>query len=350
MVSLITKGALLTSAVLLCGCQLSYFVKSGYGQLELMNQRVSINEALQDSKLSEEQKKKLLLAEEAKKFAEEILKLKKSDNYSKYVQLDRPYVTYVVSAAPKWELTQHQWHYPIVGKMPYKGYFKLDDAKTEQENLKSENLDTYLRGVSAYSTLGWFNDPLLSSMLRYSDYDLVNTIIHETVHATLYIKHAADFNERLATFMGNKGAELFFLKKEGPESKTLADVKKINEDHHTFSQFISKEISDLKAWYQNITEKNEELRSSRIKSIQAHFTEQIVPQLKTETYLKFPEIELNNARLLVYRTYMNDLADFEKLYQASKGDFQLFMENCKKLETAKDPEAELKTIISSISL
>ncbi len=315
-----------------------------------MNQRVTIDEALKNPQLSEEQKKKLILAEEAKKFAEDFLKLKKSENYSKYVQLDRPYVTYVVSAAPKWELTQHQWHYPIVGKMPYKGYFKLDDAKAEQESLKSENLDTYLRGVSAYSTLGWFNDPLLSSMLRYSDYDLVNTIIHETVHATLYIKHAADFNERLATFMGNKGAELFFLKKEGPESKTLADVKNINEDHHTFSEFISKEISELKKWYQNITEKNDEQRSLRIKTIQEHFTQQIVPQLKTDTYLKFPEIELNNARLLVYKTYMNDLTDFEKLYQVSKSDFLLFMENCKKLETAKDPEVELKRIISATSL
>lgn len=315
-----------------------------------MNQRVTIEEALKNPKLTEDQKKKLLLAEEAKQFAEDFLKLKKSENYSKYVQLDRPYVTYVVSAAPKWELTQHQWHYPIVGKMPYKGYFKLEDAKTEQEDLKSANLDTYLRGVSAYSTLGWFNDPLLSSMLRYSDYDLVNTIIHETVHSTLYIKHAADFNERLATFMGNKGAELFFLKKEGPDSKTLADVKNINDDHHTFSQFISKEISDLKTWYQNTTEKNEDVRNSRIKTIQEHFTKNVVPQLKTETYLKFPEIELNNARLLVYKTYMNDLTDFEKLYQVSKSDFQLFMENCKKLESAKDPEAELKKIISTISL
>lgn len=315
-----------------------------------MNQRVTIEEALKNPKLTEDQKKKLLLAEEAKQFAEDFLKLKKSGNYSKYVQLDRPYVTYVVSAAPKWELTQHQWHYPIVGKMPYKGYFKLEDAKTEQEDLKSANLDTYLRGVSAYSTLGWFNDPLLSSMLRYSDYDLVNTIIHETVHSTLYIKHAADFNERLATFMGNKGAELFFLKKEGPDSKTLADVKNINDDHHTFSQFISKEISDLKTWYQNTTEKNEDLRNTRIKTIQEHFTKNVIPQLKTETYLKFPEIELNNARLLVYKTYMNDLTDFEKLYQVSKSDFQLFMENCKKLESAKDPEAELKKIISTISL
>ncbi len=346
----ITKGLLLASLFLLCGCQLSYFVKSGYGQLELMNQRVTIEEALKNPKLTEDQKKKLLLAEEAKQFAEDFLKLKKSENYSKYVQLDRPYVTYVVSAAPKWELTQYQWHYPIVGKMPYKGYFKLEDAKTEQEDLKSANLDTYLRGVSAYSTLGWFNDPLLSSMLRYSDYDLVNTIIHETVHSTLYIKHAADFNERLATFMGNKGAELFFLKKEGPDSKTLADVKNINDDHHTFSQFISKEISDLKTWYQNTTEKNEDVRNSRIKTIQEHFTKNVIPQLKTETYLKFPEIELNNARLLVYKTYMNDLTDFEKLYQVSKSDFQLFMKNCKKLESAKDPEAELKKIISTISL
>lgn len=315
-----------------------------------MSQRVSIQETLQDPKTSEETRKKLLLAEEAKKFAEEVLLLKKSQNYAKFVQLDRPYVTYVVSAAPKWELEQHQWHYPLVGKMPYKGYFNIEDAKKEEQDLKKENLDTYLRGVSAYSTLGWFNDPLLSSMLRYSDYDLVNTIIHETVHATLYIKNAADFNERLATFMGNKGAELFFLQKEGPHSKTLADVKNLNEDHQLFSQFISQELLELKAWYQSAPPQSEVERMTRVKAIQTKFIEKLKPLLKSEAYLKFPEIELNNARLLVYKTYMNDLSDFEKLYMKSNNDFRIFMEACKKLEASDNPEVDLKKISDLSSL
>lgn len=335
-------------ASILSGCQAGYFLKSGYGQLGLLTSQVSISEALQDPNISDEDKKKLKLAEEAKAFAESKLNLIKSKNYQKYVQLDRPYVTYVVSAAPKWELHQHQWHYPVVGKMPYKGFFKLQDAEAEEKDLQKMDLDTYLRGVSAYSTLGWFNDPLLSSMLRYSDYDLVNTIIHETVHATLYIKNAADFNERLATFLGNKGAELFFMEKEGPDSRTLQNVRDLNNDHEVFSKFISSEIDSLRSWYQESTTREEAERNQRLLSIQKKFSETILPTLKTEAYKKFSEIKLNNARLLIYKTYMNDLSDFETLFNLSGKNFEEFLAKCKELEKSPDPELTLKELIKRI--
>jgi predicted aminopeptidase len=135
--------------------------------MKLLQARVPIAEALKDPTLSAEEKHKLELAQKTREFAEKDLHLKPTENYTSYVKLDRPYVTYVVSAAPKWELKHYQWSYPFVGKMPYKGYFSEADAKTEEADLKKEDLDTYMRGVSAYSTLGWFKDPLLSSMLRY---------------------------------------------------------------------------------------------------------------------------------------------------------------------------------------
>ncbi len=327
---------------------MSYLFTSAYNQMKLLNSRVPIDEALKDPNLSAEEKRKLELAQKARAFAENDLHLKATQNYTSYVKLDRPYVTYVVSAAYKWELKHYQWSYPFVGKMPYKGYFNEDDAKAEEVELKKEDLDTYMRGVSAYSTLGWFKDPLLSSMLRYKDYDLVNTIIHETVHATLYIKHEADFNERLANFLGNKGAEMYYLKTEGPESKTLAEVKKDNADDKLFSEFISKELKDLSEWYKNLpaNEHAEEKRLERFAEIQKRFTEQVLPKMQTKGYEKFSTSKLNNARLLVFKTYMQDLSDFEKLYELSGRDFKTFIEKCKELESAKDPSAKLKEIIS----
>ncbi len=327
---------------------MGYLMKSGYGQMKLMASRVSIEDTLRDPGLSEEKKKKLLLSQEAREFAESVLHLKSTKNYTSYVELNRPYVTYVVSAAPKWELKHYLWAYPFMGKMPYKGYFSEEEAHAEEQGLQREDLDTYMRGVSAYSTLGWFNDPLLSSMLRYEDYDLVNTIIHETVHTTLYIKHAADFNERLATFLGNKGAELFYLKKEGAESPTLHKIKLENEDHQLFSQFISKELTALEIWYNTLpqSERNEDRRRARIRDIQTTFTTEIAPRLKTDSYKKFSEVPLNNARLLVYKTYMQDLSDFERLYEKVGRDYQAFIEKCRSLEKAKDPAKGLKDLIS----
>src|SRR5262249_33798482 len=133
----------------------------------------------------EETKRKLRLVLEVKKFAEEKLSLTSNRNYLTYVALDRDSVSYVLQVAPFNELSHYEWDYPIVGKMPYKGFFNKDLAKEEAKKFPEEKWDTYIRGVSAYSTLGWFHDPVLSSMLKYSDHELVDTIIHETVHANV---------------------------------------------------------------------------------------------------------------------------------------------------------------------
>ena len=165
------------------------------------------------------------------------------------MQLDGPYVTYVVSAAPKDELVAYKWWFPIVGSLPYKGFPEPTGAHAEADELNKKGLDAYIRGVSAYSTLGWFSDPILSSMLEYKDYDLVDTIIHETVHATIYIKSEADFNERLAVFIGHKGTEAFYRQREGQDSKTLKAMADDTYDERLFSEFIFGEMHDLEAWY-----------------------------------------------------------------------------------------------------
>ena len=273
--------------------------------------------------------------------------LKATKNYTSYVKLKSPYVTYVVSAAPKWELKHYLWSFPIIGDVPYKGYFEEVDAKKEEEELKKLDLDTYQRGVGAYSTLGWFNDPILSSMLRYRDYDLVDTIIHETVHATLYFKSNADFNERIATFLGSKGAEMYYLETEGPESKTLELVKSQSEDEKLFSVFIGEELKNLKEWYQQLRaeERNDEKRFARIKEIQIRFEQSLLPNLKSDSYRKFNEVKLNNARLLVYKTYVTDLNDFAELYKILNGDFQKFVETCKSFESSANPELALRSYL-----
>ncbi|NJL24961.1 MAG: aminopeptidase, partial [Calothrix sp. SM1_5_4] len=189
------------------GCHTGYYLHGAYNQSKLLHQRRPIEHALRDSRLSEESKRKLRLVQEVKKFAEEDLKLKPSRNYTTFVQLDEPYVTYIVQASDAWELKPYLWHFPLVGKVPYKGYFRKALAEEEAAGFDRSKYDVFVRGVSAYSTLGWLQDSVLSSMLRYDDTDLVETIIHETLHTTLYIKSAAEFNERMATFMGTRRDE-----------------------------------------------------------------------------------------------------------------------------------------------
>jgi predicted aminopeptidase len=330
------------SLPLLNGC---YYLKGAYHQSSLFLARTPIEKVLNDPNVPADDKRKIELTIKAKQFAQEHLGLKATDNYTKFVQLDRPSLSYVVSASPKWELKHHLWWYPFVGKLPYRGYFSEDDAQKLEDELKADNLDTYMRGVSAYSSLGWITDPIYSSMLRYKEYNLVNTIIHETTHATLFIKSSADFNERMAVFVGNKGTELFYLQEEGPDSPTLKLIRQENEDDKTFSEFISLEIKALEAWYKEQTEKDETARVDRIKGIQARFKKEILPKMKTKSYERFSEIELNNARLLNYKTYLQDLSDFEKLFAKMNSDFGKFIDACKSLEKSEKPEAALKDLL-----
>ncbi len=328
----------------LCGCQVNYYLKSAYYQAGLLRSRVPIASALQDSQMSEENKRKLNLAQEARGFAERELGLKHTDNYTSFVQLDRPYVTYVVAAAMRTELKAYNWWFPIVGSLPYKGFFNPEDAKAEAEALKARGYDTFTRGVSAYSTLGWFNDPLLSSMLSYRDYDLVNTIIHETTHATIYIKSQADFNERLAVFIGNIGAREFYLRKEGSDSRTLKAMDDDLADEADFAAFIAQEMRLLEKWYQERqnTVIDEVERKTRFKEIQERFITDLRPRLRSaNSYKNFDSIELNNARLLNYRLYIENLNDFELVFKKLGSDFAKMLAFCKSLEGTADPKAEL---------
>lgn len=312
-----------------------------------MQTRVSITEAFQRPDLTTEQKNKILLSQKARLFAFEKLKLLKTENYNSFIDLKRPYVTWVVHAAEKWQMKNYEWKYPIVGAMPYKGFFNETDAKIESDLMLKNGFDTYVRGVSAYSTLGWFTDSLLSSMLRYKDHDLVNTIIHEITHTTIYIKNNSDFNERLAVFIGNKGSELFYKELEGENSPTLKLIAEENADDQLFSEFITKELTDLQKWYvenPDSTAKNEAARAVRLNQIHTNFEKNLAPFLKTKSYNKFTKEPMNNARMGLYKTYMKNLNDFSDAYKRHGSDLLKFIEAVKQLQDSKDPEQDLKKI------
>jgi predicted aminopeptidase len=182
-------------------------------------------------------------------------------------------------------------------------------------------------------------------MIAYDDYDLVNLIIHETVHATIYIKSQADFNERLATFVGDQGATLFFRQREGVDSPTLEHAKLRSADTKAFSLFISKEIENLKSYYEEQkTPIAEEKRQQLFSEIVKRFDSQLKPNLKTDSYLRFGSKPLNNARLLAFQTYLKDLKNFETAFKHLGEDFSRLMKLCKALEAAPDPEKMLADI------
>lgn len=333
--------------ILFSSCQINYYMKSAYNQISLLSQRQELYKASKDEKLSEEEKRKIMLARDVREFAHYELNLKIDANYTTYVKLNRAHVTYVVNAAPKWELRNYNWDYFWVGKMPYKGFFNLEEAKEEAKDLEKKNLDVYLRGVSAYSTLGWFNDPILSSMLSYDDWDLVDTIIHETIHANLYIKNSAEFNEQLATFLGQKGMELYYKFKEGQGSPTLSKAQIENDEQKLFRNFLHKEVKLLKEFYAQTkpVDRTEGLRTEKFQEIEKKYYSELKPQLKQKSFDGVFKKQFNNAFLTLYMTYNEDIPEFEKLWTKVNGNFAAYMKAVKTLEKSKSPHEDLKKLL-----
>lgn len=346
------KWVVICLSLFCTSCDFSYLSYVSYNQLALLNKRVSIEAALEKYDLTEDEKKKLKLIAKLRAFARETLKGDVSDDmYSTYIQLDRPYVTYLLRASLAYELTPHLWHFPVVGWAPYKGFFHKDKALKEAESFSSQEYDTYVRGVSAYSTLGWFDDSILSSMLSYSESDFVVTIFHELTHTVLFFKNQVNFNETFAEFVGRHMGVLFYLQEEGEESQTARLMEQKWEDELLFSTFMTQAYDGLDKWYkENEGQITLEQKRKRLTSIQDQFMVQIQPQLKTDRYNYFSTIKLNNAKLQSYRSYNYNIGEMEQLYSLSGYNLAKFIQYCIQLEKEEDPEVGLSELIDKLKL
>jgi predicted aminopeptidase len=192
---------------LLPGC---YLTEAAWEQARILSVREPIEEIARRGPMSAPVRAKLGLVLEARGFAARDLELRAGESFTSYSQLDRDTLILVVSAAHADQLRAHTWWFPIVGRVPYKGYFDFAAARREARRLADAGLDVYLRPADAYSTLGWFNDPLLSTTLARDSMELVKTVVHELTHNTFYAAGSAGFNESFASFVGSRGAAAFF--------------------------------------------------------------------------------------------------------------------------------------------
>lgn len=200
---------LLTFAVVsgfLISCEtVGYYSQAARGQLDILLNREAITALLEDHSVHESLKQRLRLAVSLKQFAEQELELPATDNFDTYVELDKEHVVWNVFAAPEFSLAPVNWCYPIAGCVSYRGYFKQSDAQSYGEKLQRSGFDVYTGGVDAYSTLGWFNDPLMSTVIKRSDSQLAGLIFHELAHQVVYIKGDTTFNESFATTIEREG-------------------------------------------------------------------------------------------------------------------------------------------------
>ncbi len=324
--------------MVLPGC---YIVKQSCYQLKLLGDMQPFSKVLADPKTPKPMKDKIRLVMKVKRFAVRELGLRNTGSYSHFIKIKGKFVAYGLSAAPKDQLKPMMWRFPVVGLMPYVGFFNKKDALKAENNLKKRGFDTKVRGIPAYSTLGFFKDPLVSTLLNYHETELANTVIHEMTHETVYIRNHVKFNEALAMFVGNQGALLFFEKYYGKKSKWVRYIKACNHDDLLFSKFVRKLSKDLKKFYaQPLTKEKKIIQRVRIyKKAQLEFKRKFLPKMRTENYDWFPRVNLNNAWILSFSRYFLDLTTIEKVYLYFDQDMKKTIAFFKKLKDIKaDPE------------
>jgi predicted aminopeptidase len=194
---------LLSAALLLSGC---YVMKQAQGQLRILSGARPIQDLLADPSVPGATKEKLRLILEVKEFGEREMGLAPSDNYTRVYDTGGEPVSHLVSACRKDRFAPHTWWFPVVGTVPYKGFFDPADAESEAADLEGRGYDVARQEVAAYSTLGWFSDPLFSPTLEAPEEEIAALVLHELTHSTLYVNGDADFNESLASFVGRQGA------------------------------------------------------------------------------------------------------------------------------------------------
>jgi len=297
---------------LFAGCRMGYVIQAGLGQFRLISDSVPVEEALAGDTLSPDEKQRLLLVSEIVRFGVEELGLKETGSYrSVYLETGRPPI-YLVAAAPKDSLTLVAWWFPIVGDMPYLGFFDKDDALNEKKKLAAKDLDVHLGMADAYSTLGWFDDPVTLNLIRGSTVDLVETILHEMTHATLYVPGQSGFNEGIAVLLGKVGACRFFEAKYGRHHPLAAEARRNLEDERLFSAFLDSFIKNLEDIYGSPVHRDLKVsrRESCFRDAQVAF-DRLKPRLQTRRYTAFGGHGLNNAYFAVVALYHRYFHVFE---------------------------------------
>ena len=286
------------------GCRLSYLFHVAKGQIQLLNGAVPITEALGSQPFTPNQRKRLLLVAKIKAFGEKELGLKETSNYETvYPDPDRNPI-YMLSASSRDRFSPKTWWFPIVGDMPYLGFFDLEEAKEERTRLLHEDLDVYVGRAGAYSTLGWFKDPVTMNLIDGSTPQLVNTLLHEMTHATLYVNGQGAFNEGLAVLVGKVGAFQFFERTFGPAHPHTVKARDALADERLFSRFLNGLMDELEKVYAlQLSQRENQVLREQVFAASLEKFQELKGDLKTRQFVHFGSIPVNNAYLMIVALY-----------------------------------------------
>ena len=300
-----------------------YLSRGAWEEAKILSRRQPISELLVDPRTPSDVKEKLRVVLAARQYAKDSLRLRTKDSFTTYSRLDHDTLVLLVSAAYRDTLKPYTWWFPIVGRVPYKGYFDFAAARREAKNLAADGFDVYVRPSDAFSTLGFFNDPLLDTTLKGDTLSLANTVIHELTHNTFYASGQAPFNESFAMFVGARGAAAFFRSRGQEAAAARLDAQW--EDDKLLARFWSRVIKSLDSAYAaHSSDKEARIRARDAVYLRARqaLISEIGPALKTISPRYAERVPLDNASLLARRVYASDLDVFDRIYNKEGRDLK----------------------------
>lgn len=333
--------------LLMPGCKVGYLLKSGYYQAELLALREPVDEVRASGRLDSTQLSKLDLIADVKAFGAEI-GLSATDNYET-ISIDWERQIWNVSGCDPTAFEPKTWWFPIVGSFPYLGFFKEEDARELESKLQEDGYDVYVRTAGAYSTLGWFKDPILPNMLGWDDFALADTVLHELAHATLWVPGSVKFNESYANFVGEVAAVRYLAARRGIHDEALVAAVNRQADRRVYRDLLHGLYTDLDAVYADpsldeaakLAAKDELFGPELLRRIQAagfHEPGRYENAARTGTW--------NNARMIQFKTYNTNEQVFAQILDEVDGDLLAFIREVEvRTDGADDPFEALEASV-----
>jgi len=318
----------LTLVVLLplSGC---YYMQAVRGQLELNSKREPIDEVLQDEGTSPELAARLRLVQEARQFSIAELGLPDNKSYRTYADIEREFVLWNVVAAPEFSTQPRTSCFPVAGCVGYRGYFSQDDALRESEKLTAKGFDVEVGGVAAYSTLGRFNDPVISSMMNWGDVQLVGVLFHELAHQVLYVKGDSGFNESFATAVEEFGVQRW-LESRG-QVDDFAAYREARQLRQDLMALVADARTDLDGLYASDIGDEEKRRQKKARLHTLGENAAALLQRNGRDGTNWLNGQLNNARLVSMTLYEGRLPEFRALFDRCEQDIECFFDESRAL-------------------
>jgi len=323
--------------LMLSGCGTMYLAQAAGGQIGVLKARRPIDKVVADPTTPAPLKERLTDVRAARDFAVTELHLPDNRSYRTYADIKRPFVVWNVVATPELSVEPKHWCFPIAGCVAYRGYFKEKSARKFAAQLASQDFDITVGGVPAYSTLGKFADPVMSSMMRYGDSELVAIIFHELAHQLLYVKNDSEFNEAFATTVEDEGLERWLQSRGRPDS--MKEFLEDNAAENEFIELFARTRGELKKLYASGIAR-EEMKAKKA-AMFAELTQQARALQRKQGHLYYEswlKEGLNNAHLASVATYYQCVPGFQRLLAEQGGDLVKFYAAARKL--AKVPRAQ----------